>query len=165
MPVMIIVASICQLLLEKLYKLLLHIADGVLPDSQCGLKIVGVLLIGYFQLDSCKRNVSNKIWTYIRKVCDSVNSVALWNILKNRGCPEKFMRMLRQFHDRMEMSVIVRLRLSDSIYVRNGVKQGDTPSLALFPMYFAIVFQITFEDCTEGVYIRYKTTGKLLNLK
>uniref|UniRef100_A0A0L8HUJ4 Endonuclease/exonuclease/phosphatase domain-containing protein n=1 Tax=Octopus bimaculoides TaxID=37653 RepID=A0A0L8HUJ4_OCTBM len=45
-------------------------------------------------------------------------------------------------------------------------KKRDTRDFTFVQvMYFAIVFQIAFEDCTEGGYIRYRTTEKLFKLK
>eukprot|EP00106_Octopus_bimaculoides_P020069 XP_014787511.1 PREDICTED: serine hydroxymethyltransferase-like [Octopus bimaculoides] len=87
-----------------------------------------------------------QVFYELTKAFDSINRIALWETLKKLGCPEKFVRMLRQFHDKMEVSANVGGTLSDPISLENGVKQGDIPAPALFAMYFAIVFQIAFED-------------------
>ena len=41
----------------------------------------------------------------------------------------------------------------------NGVKQGETLAPTLF------VLQLAFKDSSEGVYIYYRTTRKLFNIK
>ncbi|XP_014789350.1 uncharacterized protein LOC106883005 [Octopus bimaculoides] len=96
---------------------------------------------------------------------DSINRVAFWKILQKLGCPEKFVRILRQLHDKMEVRVNIGGTLSDPISVENSVKQGDIPAPTLFALYLTIIFQIVFDDCTEGVYIKYRTAGNLYKLK
>lgn len=59
--------------------------------------------------------------------------------------------MLKQFQDEIKVKVNAGDFLSYTISVENGVKQVDTMVPRLFALYFAIVFQITFEDCTEEV--------------
>eukprot|EP00106_Octopus_bimaculoides_P000304 XP_014767746.1 PREDICTED: uncharacterized protein LOC106867398 [Octopus bimaculoides] len=93
-----------------------------------------------------------QVFIDLTKAFDSINRIALWEIPKKLGCPEKFVRMLRQFHDKAEVRVKAEGILSDPISVENCVKQGNIPAPTLFAMYFTIVFQIAFEDCTEGVY-------------
>ena len=55
--------------------------------------------------------------------------------------------------------------MSDPVDVDNGVKQGDIPAPTLFSIYFAIVISKAFENCELGIYIRYRSTGKLFNLR
>ena len=56
-------------------------------------------------------------------------------------------------------------KLAEPFTVGNGVKQGDTLAPTLFALYFTMVFQLAFMDSSEGVYIYYRTTGKLFNIK
>ena len=56
-------------------------------------------------------------------------------------------------------------KLAEPFTVENGVKQGDTLAPTLFALYFSVVFQFAFKDSSEGVYIYYRTTGKLFNIK
>ena len=56
-------------------------------------------------------------------------------------------------------------KLAELFTVGNGLKQGDTPAPKLFTLYFSMVFQLAFKDSSEGVYIYYRTTGKLFNIK
>ena len=55
--------------------------------------------------------------------------------------------------------------LSEPIPVENGVKQGDIPSPTLFSIYFAVMLSYVFQDCGTGVYIRFRTTGNVFNIR
>ncbi|XP_029656159.1 uncharacterized protein LOC115230065 [Octopus sinensis] len=74
------------------------------------------------------------IFNDLRKAFDSINGIALSEILKKLGFPEKFVRMLRQLHDNMKVRANVGGTLSDPISLENGVKQGDIPAPTLFAM-------------------------------
>lgn len=52
----------------------------------------------------------------LTKLSDSVTRVALWKIWKKLGCSE-FVRMITQFHDKMEVRYNVGVTLSDPISV------------------------------------------------
>ena len=55
--------------------------------------------------------------------------------------------------------------LCDEIAVDNGVKQGDILALILFSSYFAVLLTHAFQDCGAGVMLRFRTTGKVFDLK
>ena len=65
----------------------------------------------------------------------------------------------------MEARVNFGGELSEPIPVENGVKQGSIAAPTLFAIFFAIVFLLAFKDNDLGVYIRYRSTGKLFNLR
>ena len=54
--------------------------------------------------------------------------------------------------------------LSEPIPVDNGVKQGDMPASTFFSIYFAVMLSNAFQDCDIGVFIRFRTSGKVFNL-
>ena len=56
-------------------------------------------------------------------------------------------------------------QLSDEIAVDNGVKQGDIPAPTLFSLYLTAVLWYAFQDCDVGVYFRFRTSGKVFNLR
>ena len=56
-------------------------------------------------------------------------------------------------------------QLSEKFPVDNGVKQGDIPAPTLFSMYLSAVLWYAFHDCEIGVHIRFRTSGKVLNLR
>lgn len=48
--------------------------------------------------------------------------------MKKLGHPEKCMRMIRLFHDNIEMSVNAGGTLTDPIFVENVIKRCDIPA-------------------------------------
>ena len=55
--------------------------------------------------------------------------------------------------------------LSEPIPVDNDVKQGDIPAPTLFSIYFAVMISYAFQDCDIRVYTRFRTSGKVFNLR
>ena len=55
--------------------------------------------------------------------------------------------------------------LYEEISINNGVKQGDIPTPMLFNIYFAIVFLVAFYENSDGIYIRYRTSGCVFNVR
>ena len=65
----------------------------------------------------------------------------------------------------MEVSVNVGGTLTDPFKVETGVKQGDLLAPTLFSVFFSIVLNDAFRDCNQGIYIRYRSSGKLFNIR
>ena len=72
--------------------------------------------------------------------------------------------MLQSLHDGMKARINFGGDLSDPFPVDNGVKQGDLDAPVLFAIYFAAMLEVAFKDNTSGIYIRYRTTGKVFDL-
>ena len=53
---------------------------------------------------------------------------------------------------------------SDAFPVSSGVKQGCVLAPTLFGIFFSMLLHYAFADCEEGIYIRSRTDGKLLNI-
>ena len=79
------------------------------------------------------------------------------------GCPERFITMIRQFHDAMMARVQDDYETSETFPVTNGVKQGCVPAPTLFSIMFSAMLTDAFHDSEEGIPIRYRTDGKLFN--
>ena len=94
-----------------------------------------------------------------------MNREALWIILEKLGCPSEFVKLVRLFHDDMEACVNVGGILTDSFKVENGVKQGDILAPTLFSIFFSTVMANAFQECDQGIYINYRTTGKLFDIR
>lgn len=148
-----------------------HICSDVLPESQCGFRAsrgTSDMIFSARQLqEKCREQRVDlyQVFIDLTKAFDTVNRNALWKILKRIGCPDKFVNILQSFHDNMQVWVSSSGELSDPINVNNGVKQGDIPAPALFSIYFYIVFLLAFQvEDAPGVYIRYRTSGKLFKL-
>ena len=88
-----------------------------------------------------------------------------WKIITNFGCPAKFIAMVRQFHDGMLTRVQNDGEFSDPFLATNGVKQGCVLVSTLFSMTFSGMLTHAFQDDNNGIPIRYRFDGKLLNLR
>ena len=74
--------------------------------------------------------------------------------------------MLKQLHRDMKPAyVTVSGTLSDDISVDNGVKQGDILAPTLFSIYFAVLLMSAFNDYDTGIYLKFRTSGKVFNLR
>ena len=100
----------------------------------------------------------------LSKAFDTVNREALWVVLGKCGCPPKFVSMVKSLHADMKARVNFGGALSEPFSVDNGVKQGDLSAPTLFAIYFAAMLSVAFKDHTEGIYIRYRTSGSVFDL-
>uniref|UniRef100_K7F0B5 Reverse transcriptase domain-containing protein n=1 Tax=Pelodiscus sinensis TaxID=13735 RepID=K7F0B5_PELSI len=81
------------------------------------------------------------------------------------GCPDRFILMVRQFHDSMTARVLDDGEASEAFPVTNGVKQGCVLALTLFSIMFSAMLSDAFQNSSLGVSLRYRTNGKLFNLR
>ena len=81
------------------------------------------------------------------------------------GCPDKFMSFVWPFHDGMQVWVQDDGESSEPILVTNGVKQGCVLAPTLFSMMFSAMLAEAFSDNSDGIPIRFRTDGKLFNLR
>ena len=72
---------------------------------------------------------------------------------------------MRQFHDGTLARVQNDDEFSDPFTVTNGIKQGCVLAPTLFSMMFSAILTAAFQDGENGIPIRYRFDGKLLNLK
>ena len=100
----------------------------------------------------------------LSKAFDTVNREALWVVLAKSGCPDKFVRMAKSLHEKMEARVNFGGDLSDPFPVENGVKQGDLMAPVLFAIYLAAMLQVAFKDKPDGIYIQFRTTRSVFKL-
>ena len=101
----------------------------------------------------------------LTKAFDTVSCDGLWKIMEKFSCPAKFIAMVRQFQDGMLARVQNDGEVSDPFPVTNGVKQGCVLASTLFSMMFSAMLTDAFQDCDNGIPIRYRFDGKLFNLR
>ena len=90
--------------------------------------------------------------------------MSLENVAKF-GCLTKLIAMVRQFHDGMLARVQNDSEFSDPFPVTNCVKQGCVLAPTLFSMMFSAMLTAAFQDGDNGILIRYRSDGKLFNLR
>jgi hypothetical protein len=73
--------------------------------------------------------------------------------------------MVRQFHDGMLARVQDEGESSNAFPVTNGVKQGCVLAPTLFSLMFSAMLTDAFQDCDDGINLRYRTDGKLFNTR
>ena len=101
----------------------------------------------------------------LTKAFDTVSREGLWKIMAKYGCPQKFIKMVQQFHDGMQARVQDDGELSETFPVSNGVKQGCVLAPTLFSIMFSVMLDDAFRDLDLGVNIIYRIDGKLFNLR
>ena len=99
----------------------------------------------------------------LTKALDTVSRKGLWKIMSKFGCPERFVKIVRQFHDGMMVQVLDDGNASDPFPVTNGVKQGCVLAPTLFSLLFSAMLMDAFRDTSPGIPIRYRCDRKLLN--
>ena len=83
--------------------------------------------------EKCREQNVDLYTTFIdlTKAFDTVSREGLWKVMSQFGCPTKFINMVRQFHDGMQVSVRDDGKSSKPFPVTNGVKQGFSMYLLL----------------------------------
>ena len=104
-------------------------------------------------------------FTDLTKAFYTVSWEDLWKIMTKFGCPEHFIKMVRQLHDGMQAQVLENSDSSTLFSVTSGVKQGYVMLPTLFSMMFAAMLTDAFQDSDPGRGIRYRTERKLFNLR
>ena len=100
----------------------------------------------------------------LTKAFDTVSRNGLCKIMRKFGCPDHF-QMIRQFHDGMQAQVVHDGESSTLFPVTNGVKQGCVLAPTLFSIMFSAMLTDAFQDTDPGISIKYRTDGKLFNLR
>ena len=101
----------------------------------------------------------------LTKAFDTVSRPALWAILSQLGCPPKFVRMIRAFHEGMMARVIENGDVSDPFPVSNGVKQGCVLAPTLLSLIFSVMLSSALSGSDDGILIRFRTDGKFYDLR
>ena len=147
-----------------------HMEDGHLPESQCGFRqgrgTVDMIFAARQLQEKFQEQHRDLYTTFVdlTKAFDTVSREGLWKIMGKFGCPDKFISMVRQFHDGMHARVLDDGDSSNVFPVTNGVKQGCVLAPTLFSMVFAAMLSDAFSDNDmSSIKIRFRTDGKLFN--
>ena len=147
------------------------IVNGILPESQCGFRArrgtVDMIFSAWQLQEKCKEQNLPLYQCFIdlSKAFDTVNRSTVWKILLKLGYPERFVGLIRSLHNGMKARVSFNGTLSEEISINNGVKQGDISAPALFNIYFAIVFLVAYYENSDGIYMRYRTSGSVFSVR
>ena len=101
----------------------------------------------------------------LTKVFDTVSREGLWKIMSKFGCPDRFVKIVRQFHDGMTTRVLDDGSSSEPFQVTNGVKQGCVLAPTLFSLMFSAMLTDAFRETSSGVPIKYKSDGTFFTLR
>ena len=108
------------------------IVDGILPESQCGFRTsrgtVDMIFSARQLQEKCKEQNLPLCQCFIdwSKAFDTVNRSTLWKILLRFGYSERFVGLIRSFHNGMKVRVSFNGTLSEEISINNGVKHTHT---------------------------------------
>ncbi|KAF7242044.1 Craniofacial development protein 2 [Varanus komodoensis] len=89
-----------------------HLEQGLLPETQCGFhKERGTvdMVFAARQLQEKCQEQNHELYTIfvdLTKAFDTVSREGLWRIMLKFGCPDRFILMVRQFHDGMTARVL-----------------------------------------------------------
>ena len=97
----------------------------------------------------------------LTKVFDTVSREGLWKIMSKFGCPDRFVKIVRQFHEGMMARVLDDGNASKSFPVTNGVTQGCVLAPTLFSLMFSAMLTDAFKGTSPGIPIRYRCNTKL----
>ena len=75
------------------------------------------------------------------------------------------MKIIQLFHDKMMGQVLHGGDTLASFAITNGVKQGCVLTPVLFSLFSACMHSQAVKDLEEGVYIRYRLDGSLIDLR
>ena len=154
-----------------LNRLISHLDAGLLPESQCGFRksrgTIDMIFAARQLQEKCQEQNCELYTTFVdlTKAFDTVSRQGLWRIMSKFGCPDKFIQMVRQFHDGMMARVLDDGEFSEAFAVTNGVKQGCVLAPTLFSMMFTAMLNDAFREDEAGIKIRYRMDGSVFNLR
>ena len=134
--------------------------QDVIPESQCGFcsgRGTADMIFTARQIqEKCREQQVDLYMIFIdlTKAFDTVHRNGLWKGLKQISCTDKFIRIIRAFHEDKMAQVLDSCILSDQFYVCNGTKQGCFLAPLLFSIYFAMMLLVAFQKCNIDVPIQ-----------
>ena len=156
-----------------LTRLLEHVVDIVLPESQCGFRrgrsTINMIFVARQLQEKCREQHQDLYLAFVdlTKAFHTVNRDLLWNILRKFGCHPTFIAILQQFHTGMCAQVVMAGAQSSSFPVEVGVKQGSVLATIIFNLLLVAITLVSHRDLqsSDCVGIEYHLDGGLLNLR
>ena len=156
-----------------LTRLLEHVVDLVLPESQCGFRrgrsTIDIIFVARQLQEKCHEQHQDLYLTFVdlTKAFDIVNRDLLWNILHKFICHPTFIAMLQQFHTGMCAQAVMADSQSFSFPVEVGVKQGCVIAPIIFNLLLVAITLVSHRDLqsSDCIGIEYRLDGGLFNLR
>ncbi|KAL1246959.1 hypothetical protein QQF64_034303 [Cirrhinus molitorella] len=121
-----------------LSRLVEHISEAVLPETQCGFRksrsMTDMVFVLRQLLEKSREQHKNLYIAFIdlSKAFDTINREFLWKYISKLGVPPKFLSILQQLRDGMQARVLIGELQSESFEVSVRVKQGCVLAPVLF---------------------------------
>lgn len=119
--------TLAQVLLNRLIK---HLEDGLLPESQLGFRknrsTIDMVFAARQLQEKCQEQNSDLYSNHVdlTKAFDTVSREGLWRIMAKYGCPTKLFTIIRQLRDGTQARFEDGKESSEPFSVSNEVKQG-----------------------------------------
>ena len=126
-----------------LVRLLDHVTEEVLPESQCGFRrqrsTVDMIFVARQLQEKCREQRQDLFIVFVdlTKAFDTVPRPMLWGVLSKFGCPPKFLAVLRSLHEGARASVVQSGGKSEWFPVAAGVRQGCVLAPVIFNLFMA----------------------------
>ena len=156
-----------------LSRLVEHISEAVLPETQCGFRktrsTTDMVFVLRQLLEKSREHHKDIYIAFIdlSKAFDTVNRELLWKHLTKLGVPPKFLSILQQLHDGMQARVLTGELQSEFFEVNVGVKQGCVLAPVLFNILLSAVTCLFHRAMgqEDGVHVEYRLDGSLFNIR
>jgi len=86
-------------------------------------------------------------------------------VMSKFGCPVRFVKIVRLFHNGMMARMLDDRNASDPFQMTNGEKQGCVLSPTLFSLMFSAMLADVFRETSPGIPINYRCDGRLFILR
>ena len=142
-----------------------EVVDSIYPESQYGFRagretVDMIFAMRQIQEKCREQNLDLYMVIDLAKAFDTVNRYGLWSILQ-----ERFVSIIRSFHEGILARVYECGELSDPFPVTNGTKRGCVLALTLFSILFSCMLLDAVKDMDKDVYMQFRTDGGLFKLK
>ena len=154
-----------------LYRLISDVTGDVIPESQSGFRAGRGTVDMIFSLRQIQEKCIKQqrplyiLFVDFTKAFDTVGRDGLWQLLGKYGCPEHFVKMIREVHSGMNGRVTYNAKLSAPFGITIGVEQGCVLAPTLFSLFLSAVLEEASKNLDDtGIFVRFCTDGGLFKL-